>query len=149
MSSRPTSHSLERPALKRHRWLTVVCTSQCCQMVVTQNCWMCFKKLLDSAKNLVTSFQLKSAWLWNSAKTNYFLRWVKSTQSYIINLSSCTFTAQGQKMFVLATTFFGPQIFRRRFEQRKCNLLPFCITQLQFLKISLKLSHVFIQQNYA
>jgi len=35
--------------------------SQCCQMVVTYICQMVSQKMLDSAKSLVTNFQLKSA----------------------------------------------------------------------------------------
>jgi len=46
--------------------------SQCCHMVVTYICQMVSQKMLDSAKSLVTNFQLKSARSSESLLKNVF-----------------------------------------------------------------------------
>jgi len=91
---------------------------------------LCHNKLLDSAKSLVTNFQLKFA---KSSeillKICYFyddkLKPIKLYNILTFRLA-LTFNEHGLKMPVLANTLFGPQIyFSKHFEQRNCSILRF------------------------
>jgi len=56
------------------------------------------------------------------------------------------FIKHGLKMPVLANTLFGPQFsFNPHFQQRNCSLLWFLLYDTQFLTISFKWLHVFIE----
>jgi len=52
----------------------------------------------------------------------------------------------GLKVPVLANTLFGPHFsFSQQFEQRNCSLHRFFSNDTQFLTISFKWLHVFVQ----
>jgi len=88
----------------------------------------CHKKLPDSVKNLVASFQLKSAKS-NEILPKYllFLRWSKSTykvayQFFVLQLHYHWSRAENDRLG--HHTFWPTIFFHGRFEQRKCSLPP-------------------------
>ena len=114
---------------------------------------MCQKRLLDSAKSLVTNFQLKSAKSSEIPLRNLlFSRRLKETFKVIYKLCNIlifrlalALNEHGLKMPISTTTLFGPQFsFSQHFEQRNCSL-PRFLHDTQFLAIFFKWLHVFIQ----
>jgi len=63
---------------------------------------------------------------------------------YIIFHFTLALSKHGLKMPILATTLFGPKLsFSQYFEQRNCSLARF-LYDTQFLTISFKWLHVFL-----
>jgi len=90
------------------------------------------KKLLDSAKSLVTKFRLKSA---KSSEILLKICYFCDNQNRLMKLYnililcfSLALNEHGLKMTILANTLFGPQIsFSQYFEQRNCSLSRFSV----------------------
>jgi len=132
--------------------------SECIVLTVSVARWLwpksakwCHKKLLNSAKSLFTNFQLKSATSSEILLNNLsFLTWLKETYEVIqytvlIFHLAIALNKHGLKMPALPNTLFGPQFsFSQHFEQRNCSL-PRFLCDTQFLTMSLKWLHVFIQ----
>jgi len=130
----------------------IVLTASVARCLWHKSAKWCHRKLLDSAKSLVTNFQLKSAKSSEIPLKNMsFLRWLKETYE-VMQHRSIEFLvlhslamSMGWKCRSWPPHFSAQRCcFRQHTEQRNCSL-PRFLYDTQFLTISSKWLHVFIQ----
>jgi len=130
----------------------VVLTASVARCLWPKSAKWCHKKLQDSAKRFVTNFQLYSAKSSEILLKNLsFLTWLKEANklTQYTSFSSCTRSQQASAENAgLGQHTFRPTIFYRStfwlFEQRNCSL-PRFLYDMQFLTISFKWLHVYMQ----
>ena len=110
---------------------------------VTKTAGFCYK----SCQTFSAEIYLK--W-WNSAEVAYCYFWGDWNQLrklQHVSIFGLASTLDKCKKYSSWPPHLSPyNFFRRQFEQRKCILPPFSTTQLQFITISFKWSHVFIHR---